>query len=51
MPEKEVDINKVFSIKKSLNRIRNTWAYIKLSKNSLDNHKTKLHNINIGYFY
>lgn len=51
MPEKEIDINKVFSIKKSLNRIRNTWAYIKLSKSSLDNHKTTLHNINIGYFY
>lgn len=51
MPEREVNINKVFSIKKSLNRIRNTWAYIKLSKNSLDNHKTTLHNINIGYFY
>lgn len=51
IPEREIDISKVFNIKKTINRIRNTWAYVKLSKNSLDNHKTSLHNINIGYFY
>lgn len=48
--ERSIDIKKLFDLKQSLNRIRNTWAYIKLSKNSIDNHKTILHNIKIDYF-
>lgn len=48
--EKTVNIDKTFDVHRSMNRIRNPWAYIKLIKSSTDNHKTTLHNIKIDYF-
>lgn len=48
--EKTVNIDKIFDVHRSMNRIRNPWAYIKLIKSSTDNHKTTLHNIKIDYF-
>lgn len=49
----DIDINtgKVLNMTEGLNRIRNTWAYIRLKKNKENTDKTILHSIKVGYLY
>lgn len=44
------EIKYEFNIRTSMDRIRNTWAYIKLSMQKENNNKTILHNMTVGYY-
>lgn len=39
-----------YSVKKSIDRIRSTWAYVKLSMQKENKHKTVLHNLTVNYY-
>lgn len=42
---------KVLNMTEGLNRIRNTWAYIRLKKNNENKNKTVLHSVKVSYLY
>lgn len=42
---------RVLNMVEGLNRIRNTWAYIRLKKNNENKNKTVLHSIKVNYLY
>lgn len=44
----EIDFD--YSIKKSMDRIRNTWAYVRLSMQNANKNKTVLHTVSVDYF-
>lgn len=43
-------ISSDYTVKKSMDRIRSTWAYVKLSKLSMNKCKTVLHNLAVDYY-
>lgn len=45
------DTGKVLNMVEGLNRIRNTWAYIRLKKNNENTDKTILHGLKVSYLY
>lgn len=42
---------RVLNMVEGLNRIRNTWAYIRLKKNNENTDKTVLHGVKVSYLY
>lgn len=46
----DLSTGKILNMTEGLNRIRNTWAYIRLKKYKENTDKTTLHSIKVGFF-